>query len=123
MFPEMTVEENETFILRPMSCPHHIIVYKSKPRSYKELPVRYAENVKQYRYEHSGALLGIERVRAMELTDSHIFLREDQLKEEIEKAFNLIQETLNKFDIEIDYIELALHDIENKEKYHGDHDI
>jgi len=123
MFPEMTVEENETFILRPMSCPHHIIVYKSKPRSYKELPVRYAENVKQYRYEHSGALLGLERVRAMELTDSHIFLREDQLKEEIEKAFNLIQETLNKFDIEIDYIELALHDIENKEKYHGDHDI
>lgn len=120
MFPEMKIEENETFMLRPMACPHHVLVYKRKPRSYKELPIRIAENVKQYRYEHSGSLIGLERVRAMELTDSHIFLREDQLKDEIIKGYSLIEETLNKFDIEIYYIELALHDPSNKEKYHGD---
>ncbi len=120
MFPEMKIEENETFMLRPMACPHHVLVYKRKPKSYNDLPIRISENVKQYRYEHSGALIGLERVRAMELTDSHIFLREDQLKDEIIKGFSLIEETLNKFDIEIDYIELALHDPSNKEKYHGD---
>ncbi|BDU67705.1 MAG: hypothetical protein TYPL_3580 [Candidatus Tyloplasma litorale] len=120
MFPQMKIEENENFMLRPMACPHHVLVYKRKPRSYKELPIRLAENVKQYRYEHSGSLIGLERVRAMELTDSHIFLREDQLKNELKKGFNLIQETLNKFNIEIDYIELALHDSKNLEKYHGD---
>lgn len=120
MFPEMNIEENETFLLRPMACPHHVLVYKRKPRSFRDLPVRIAENVKMYRYEHSGALIGLERVRAMELTDSHIFLREDQLRSELKKGFDLIQETLNKFKIEIDYIELALHDPEDTEKYHGD---
>lgn len=120
MFPEMKIEENETFMLRPMACPHHVVVYKRKPRSYKDLPVRLSENVKQYRYENSGSLIGLERVRAMELTDSHIFLREDQLKSELERGFLLIQETLKKFNIEINYIELALYDPNNSEKYHGD---
>lgn len=119
MFPEMIIDEKETFILRPMACPHHVLIYKRKPRSYRDLPIRISENVKQYRYEHSGSLIGIERVRAMELTDSHIFLREDQLEKELIKGFELIQETLTKFNIEIDYIELALHDPKNKEKYHG----
>lgn len=123
MFPDMINQEGETIILRPMACPHHVMVYKRKPRSYRDLPVRIAENVKQYRYEHSGALIGLERVRAMELTDSHIFLREDQLKTELERGFDLIQETLNKFNIEIDYIELALHDPNNTEKYHGDKEL
>ncbi|NQX83148.1 MAG: threonine--tRNA ligase [Mycoplasmataceae bacterium] len=120
MFPEMKIEKNETFILRPMACPHHVLIYRRKPRSFRDLPIRFAENVKQYRYEHSGSLIGLERVRAMELTDSHIFLREDQLKNELKKGFNLIQETLTKFNIEIDYIELALYDPNNLDKYHGD---
>ncbi len=123
MFPEMNVEENETFMLRPMACPHHVMVYKRKPRSFRELPYRISENVKQYRYEHSGSLIGLERVRAMELTDSHIFLREDQLRSELERGYNLVEETLKKFNIEIDYIELALHDANNKHKYHGDYDL
>ena len=67
MFPEMKIDDSETFMLRPMACPHHILVYKRKPRSYRELPFRISENVKQYRYESSGSLLGLERVRAMEL--------------------------------------------------------
>lgn len=120
MFPDMINQEGETIILRPMACPHHVMVYKRKPRSFRDLPVRISENVKQYRYEHSGALIGLERVRAMELTDSHIFLREDQLRDELERGYDLIVETLNKFNIEIDYIELALHDSNNTEKYHGD---
>ncbi len=123
MFPDMINQEDEHIILRPMACPHHVMVYKRKPRSYRELPVRLSENVKQYRYEHSGALIGLERVRAMELTDSHIFLREDQLKDELTRGFALVQETLAKFNIEIDYIELALHDPNNKDKYHGDYDL
>ncbi len=123
MFPDMVNQESETIILRPMACPHHVMVYKRKPRSFRDLPVRYSENVMQYRYEHSGALIGLERVRAMELTDSHIFLREDQLKEELERGFDLIVETLNKFNIEIDYIELAMHDPNNTDKYHGDNEL
>ncbi len=119
MFPLMENEEGEEFVLRPMSCPHHILVYKRKPRSYRELPVRLSEDVKMFRYEHSGALIGLERVRGMELTDSHIFLKEEQLKNELNKSLNLIIETLAKFEIEIDYIELALHDPEDREKYHG----
>lgn len=123
MFPEMVNQEGEEFFLRPMSCPHHALLYRSQPRSYKDLPFRVAENVKMYRYEKSGALIGLERVRAMELTDSHIFLTSDQLEEELEKGFSLIQETLNKFEIEIDYIELALHDSVDTEKYHGDKEL
>ncbi len=123
MFPDMINQEGENIILRPMACPHHVMVYKRKPRSFRDLPVRIAENVKQYRYEHSGALIGLERVRAMELTDSHIFLREDQLKSELERGFDLIVETLKEFNIEIDYIELALHDPSNGEKYHGDKEL
>lgn len=120
MFPEMVIEENETFMLRPMSCPQHIIVYKHKPRSYRDLPFRLAEQVKQYRFEASGALIGLERVRSMELTDSHIFIREDQIKDEMKKVMELVQTTLDKFEVKIDYIELALFDPNNLEKYHGD---
>jgi len=123
MFPEMINQEGEEFILRPMACPHHVLVYKQKPRSYRDLPIRIAEQVKQYRYEASGALIGLERVRAMELTDGHLFLREDQLAHEIELSYDLIESTLKKFEIEIDYIELALHDPADKEKYHGDSEM
>ncbi|RKX67499.1 MAG: hypothetical protein DRP42_00470 [Tenericutes bacterium] len=120
MYPEMINKENEHMMLRPMSCPHHCMVYKTSPKSYRDLPVRYSEQVKQFRYESSGALIGLERVRAMELTDSHIFLTEDQLEKEISSAFEIIKIALKKFDIEISYIELALFDPADKEKYHGD---
>jgi threonyl-tRNA synthetase len=123
MFPEMEVEEGEHVFLRPMSCPHHCTVFKHRPRSYKELPIRFSEEVMQYRYEASGALIGLERVRGMQLTDAHIFLRPDQLEAEVKNAFDLIVDTLNAFDIDIHYIELALHDPEDFEKYHGDKEL
>lgn len=113
-----TIEaDNERLILRPMTCPHHLLVYKHTRRSYKDLPIRYSEHAKLYRYEKSGALIGLERVRAMELTDSHIFCRRDQIEAEFKNAYALITEVMAKFDVEIDYISLSLRDPEDKEKY------
>ncbi len=123
MFPIMDLGENEKYLLRPMACPHHSLIFKHSPKSYRDLPYRVAEQVHQYRYEASGALLGLERVRAMELTDSHIFLRMDQLKEELASVYDLVKTTLDKFNIEIKYLELALHDPKDKEKYHGNSEI
>lgn len=116
MFPTLEVD-NEKLIMRPMTCPHHIIVYENKRRSYRELPIRISEHARLYRYEKSGALTGLERVRSMELTDSHIFARKDQIAVEFKNAYKLITEVLTKFNIEIDYISLSLRDPLDKEKY------
>ncbi len=118
MFPLMKSKE-ETFVLRPMSCPHHMIVYNSELRSYRDLPLRYAEIVTQHRFEASGGLSGLERVRAMTLTDSHIFARKDQIKEEVLNAYNLINQAISDLGLEIDYVELALRD-DAKGKFHDD---
>ncbi|MFV0275465.1 MAG: threonine--tRNA ligase [Bacilli bacterium] len=120
MFPVMTNEDGEEFVLRPMSCPHHCLVYKSDLRSYRDLPIRYSENVLQHRWEASGALIGLERVRAMNLTDAHLFVRENQVKSEVAKAYNLVTRVIKDLGIEINYVELALHDSKNLEKYHND---
>ncbi|AUM62434.1 threonine--tRNA ligase [Spiroplasma monobiae] len=119
MFAPMILPKEE-MVLKPMSCPHHISVYKYKQRSYRDLPLRFAEHALQHRYESSGSLTGLERVRAMELTDSHIFVRPDQVKEEFVRCFNLITEVLSTFDIKIDYLSLSLRDPEDKEKYFDD---
>ena len=112
------VAGNERLILRPMTCPHHILIYQNKRRSYRELPIRLSESAKLFRYEKSGALTGLERVRSMELTDAHIFARHDQIKQEFKKCYEIIKEILNKFNINIDYISLSLKDKENKNKYY-----
>jgi threonyl-tRNA synthetase len=122
MFPLME-RDGEEFVLRPMACPHHMLIYKSKLRSYRDLPIRYAETVLQHRYESSGGLSGLERVRAMNLTDAHLFVREDQIEEEVIAAYNLISKAINDLGLEIDYIELALRDPNNKEKYHDNDDF
>ncbi|QGS51656.1 threonine--tRNA ligase [Spiroplasma tabanidicola] len=119
MFSPMQLPKEE-MVLKPMSCPHHISVYNYKQRSYRELPLRFAEHALQHRYESSGSLTGLERVRAMELTDSHIFVRPDQVKEEFIRCFNLIQEVLSTFDIKIDYLSLSLRDPNDKHKYFND---
>ncbi len=116
MFPVMH-RDGEDFVLRPMSCPHHALVYQSELRSYRDLPIRYAEIVTQHRYEASGALTGLERVRAMTLTDAHLFVREDQIKEEVLAAYNLILTAIQDLGLEIDYVELALRD-HDKGKFH-----
>ncbi len=116
MFPVME-RDGETFVLRPMSCPHHMLVYKSDLRSYRDLPIRYAEIVTQHRYEASGGLTGLERVRAMTLTDAHLFVRQDQIKKEVLDAYNLILQAIADLGLEIEYVELALRD-KDKGKFH-----
>jgi len=124
MFPTMTTsDKTEEFVLRPMSCPHHCLIYKSELRSYKELPIRYSENVIMHRWEATGGLTGLERVRGMNLTDAHLFVRPDQIKEEVAKAYNLINKAINDLNIKVDYIELALHDSNDIEKYHNDQEL
>ncbi|AGM25211.1 threonine--tRNA ligase [Spiroplasma chrysopicola] len=119
MFPVME-RDNEASVLRPMACPHHIAVFNYKQRSYRELPLRIAEHAILHRFESSGSLTGLERVRMMTLTDSHIFVRNSQIKNEFKRCFKLINEVLATFNIKVDYYSLSLRDPNNKEKYYDD---
>lgn len=119
MFTPIKKEEEE-LVLRPMTCPHHCMIYTSIPRSYKDLPLRLSEHALLYRYETSGALTGLERVRSMELTDAHIFARKDQIKSEFKRCYQLIAEVLKTLNIKIDYLSLSLRDPLDKEKYFKD---
>ncbi|WEG13917.1 threonine--tRNA ligase [Pullulanibacillus sp. KACC 23026] len=116
MYPVMKID-NEELVLRPMNCPHHMMVYKHKLHSYRDLPVRIAELGTMYRYEMSGALAGLQRVRAMTLNDSHIFCRPEQIQEEFSNVVRLIQEVYRDFGIDDYYFRLSYRDKENKEKY------
>ncbi len=112
--------ESEKLVLRPMTCPHHVLLYKSKRRSYRELPIRYSEQSPLFRYEKSGALTGMERVRSMLLTEGHLFVRKDQIVQEFKHCYKMISEALKIFDIKIDYVSLSLRDPKNKEKFFND---
>ncbi|SDH33825.1 threonyl-tRNA synthetase [Alteribacillus persepolensis] len=116
MFPPMEMD-NETLVIRPMNCPHHMMVYKNELHSYRDLPVRIAELGMMHRYEKSGALAGLQRVRAMTLNDAHIFARPDQLKEEFVRVVELIQHVYQDFGLNDYYFRLSYRDPEDKEKY------
>ena len=119
MFPVMELD-TEAFVLRPMNCPHHMLIYKSELRSYKDLPIKIAELANDFRYEDSGAVCGLERVRQMCQNDSHLFVRPDQIKEEVGKVLNLITEVYQKdfgFPASSFKYRLSLRDKNNKEKY------
>jgi len=116
MFPVMKIE-NEEFVLRPMNCPHHIQIYKNDPHSYRDLPIRLAELGTMYRFEKSGELSGLSRVRAMTLNDAHIFCSEDQIVEEVKAVVLLIEKTYRKLGITDYTYRLSLHDPANTEKY------
>ncbi|MFL6463265.1 MAG: threonine--tRNA ligase [Bryobacteraceae bacterium] len=116
MFPPMDLE-NEQMVLRPMNCPHHILIYKSKMRSYRDLPVRLAELGTMYRYERSGVLSGLSRVRCMTLNDAHIFCTPDQIKSEFTKVMQLVEGAYRDLGITKYTYRLSLHDKANKEKY------
>ncbi|KJB89610.1 threonyl-tRNA synthase [Paenibacillus sp. E194] len=119
MFPTM-VMDNEELVLRPMNCPHHMMVYKSDMRSYRELPIRIAELGTMHRYEMSGALTGLHRVRAMTLNDAHIFCRPDQIKEEFARVINLIRRVYDDFGIKDYRFRLSYRDPQDTEKYFPD---
>lgn len=115
--------DNENLILRPMTCPHHVLIYKSKRRSYRELPIRLSEQSPLFRYEKSGALTGLERVRSMLLTEGHLFVRKDQIISEFEHCYKMISEALEMFNIQVDYVSLSLRDPNNKEKFYNDENM
>lgn len=123
MFPTMDMGDGEELVLRPMNCPHHMEVYKNDIHSYRELPIRIAELGMQHRYEKSGALSGLQRVREMTLNDSHIFVRPDQIKDEFLRVVNLIKEVYKDFNITDYAYRLSLRDPNNKEKYFDDDDM
>lgn len=119
MFPVMKME-NEEMVLRPMNCPHHMLIYKNKLHSYRDLPIRIGELAHDFRYESSGSVCGLERVRQMCQNDAHLFVRPDQIKEEVGKVLKLIVEVYQKdfaFPASAFQYRLSLRDKNNKEKY------
>lgn len=119
MFPPMDMGEEE-LVLRPMNCPHHILIYQLKPRSYRDLPIRIAELGKMYRYERSGVVGGLSRVRCMTLNDAHLFVREDQITEEFVGVLNLIKKAYADLGITEYSFRLSKRDPANKVKYIDD---
>jgi threonyl-tRNA synthetase len=117
--PIKTPQEGEEFFLKPMNCPHHCEIYKTKPRSYKDLPVRLAEFGTVYRYEQSGELHGLTRVRGFTQDDAHLFCRPDQVKEEFKKVIDLVQYVLKALDFTEYTAQISLRDPDNKAKYIG----
>lgn len=116
MFPPMEMD-NETLVLRPMNCPHHMMVFKNGMHSYRNLPLRIAELGTMHRYEMSGAVSGLQRVRGMTLNDAHLFVRPDQIKSEFQKVVELIISVYKDFNLEDYSFRLSYRDPQNKEKY------
>lgn len=117
--PILTPAEGEEFLLKPMNCPHHCEIYKTSPRSYKELPIRYAEFGTVYRYEQSGELHGLTRVRGFTQDDAHIFCMPSQVKDEFKKVMDIIDLIFKALDFNDVMVQISLRDINNKDKYIG----
>ena len=122
MFPVMKMD-NEELVLRPMNCPHHMLIYKSKLHSYKDLPIRIGELAHDFRYEASGSVCGIERVREMCQNDAHLFVRPDQIKEEVGKVVKLILDVYEDFGFKDYKFRLSLRDKNDKHKYFDDDEM
>ena len=122
MFPVMKIG-NEELVLRPMNCPHHMLIYKNKLHSYRDLPIRIGELAHDFRYEDSGAVCGLERVREMCQNDAHLFVRPDQIKEEVGRVVKLILSVYEDFGFKDYEFRLSLRDKNDKEKYFDDDDM
>lgn len=123
MFPPMDMGDGEMLELRPMNCPSHIAIYKHKPRSYRDLPFRIAELGMMHRYEKSGALSGLQRVREMTLNDGHTFVALEQIQDEFKKVLKLMMEVYRDFDIKDYKFRLSYRDKANTEKYFDDDEM
>lgn len=123
MFPTMDMGDGEEFVLRPMNCPHHIQVFKHKVHSYRELPIRIAELGMMHRYEKSGALTGLQRVREMTLNDGHLFVTPEQIQEEITRCLQLIIDVYHDFNLNDYRFRLSYRDPEDKEKYYDNDEM
>ena len=122
MFPMMKIDEEE-FVLRPMNCPHHMLIYANDLHSYRDLPIRIGEFATDFRYEASGAVKGLERVRCMCQNDAHLFVTPEQIGEEFKKVVSLILEVYKDFGIKDYKFRLSLRDKDDKEKYFDDDDM
>ena len=122
MFPSMKVDDEE-FVLRPMNCPHHMLVYKNKLHSYRDLPIRIGEFANDFRYEASGAVKGLERVRCMCQNDAHLFVTPEQIGDEFKKVVDLILAVYKDFGIKDYKFRLSLRDPEDKAKYFDDDEM
>ena len=122
MFPEMKLD-NESFVLRPMNCPHHMLIYKNKLHSYRDLPIKIGEMAHDFRYEASGSVTGLERVRQMCQNDAHIFVTRNQIKSVVADVMSLILDVYKDFRISEYKIRLSLRDKDNKEKYYDDDEM
>ncbi|WP_270598670.1 threonine--tRNA ligase [Enterococcus asini] len=120
MFPPMDMGDGEMLVLRPMNCPHHMMVYKNDLHSYRELPIRIAELGMMHRYEKSGALSGLQRVREMTLNDGHTFVRPDQIKDEFKRTLDLMVAVYKDFNISDYRFRLSYRDPKNTDKYFDD---
>ncbi len=123
MFPPMDMGDGEMLVLRPMNCPHHMLVYKNDVHSYRELPIRIAELGMMHRYEKSGSLSGLQRVREMTLNDAHIFVKPDQIKDEFKRTVALMLAVYEDFSIKDYAFRLSYRDKEDKEKYFPNDDM
>ncbi len=121
--PIYTPDEDEEFLLKPMNCPHHCEIYKAKPRSYRDLPLRLAEFGTVYRYEQSGELHGLTRVRGFTQDDAHIFCRPDQVKEEFKKVIDLVLYVFSTLGFEEYIAQVSLRDQQDRSKYIGDDEL
>lgn len=123
MFPPMDMGDGEMLVLRPMNCPHHMMIYKDDIHSYRELPIRIAELGMMHRYEKSGALSGLQRVREMTLNDAHIFVRPDQIKDEFKRVLELVEQVYEDFGITDYRYRLSYRDPQDKTKYFDDDEM
>ena len=123
MFPPMDLGNGELLVLRPMNCPHHMLIYKNKLHSYRDLPIKIGEMAHDFRYEASGAVTGLERVRQMCQNDAHIFVTKNQIKSVVADVMSLILDVYKDFRISEYKIRLSLRDKDNKEKYYDDDEM
>ncbi|GHO87820.1 threonine--tRNA ligase [Dictyobacter formicarum] len=127
MFPVMKgdqeLSDDDAYMLKPMNCPHHILMFKSQMHSYRELPIRYAESDTLYRYEKTGTLTGLARVRSVTQDDAHVFMRPDQIQEEFNKAVNLTLEVFETYGLQDYWVRLSLRDPQKMEEYVGSDEV
>ncbi len=123
MYPPMELKDEDAYYLKPMNCPHFMMLYNTLPHSYRELPIRYTSTTTNYRYEKSGELTGLTRVRALTQDDCHVFTRPDQIGSEINLMLDMIDEVYKAFGFKDFWVRISTHDPENKEKYIGDRKI
>jgi threonyl-tRNA synthetase len=122
-YPPVAIDENEQYLLRPMNCPHHIMIYKARPRSYRELPIRLAEFGSVHRFEQKGELSGMTRVRGFTQDDAHIFCTEEQVAAEFRKCIEMTVHVFEALGLKDYRVRLSFRDPENKEKYIGSDDV